>query len=131
MYPNDIQKEYTKMNKIIEKPDVNGNKVNRYDDTVFVEYTHCELHPMLMLGVVSSNIPFLNHNQSPRNYYSFAQTRQGISIYSTNYKNRNDLSYILYNPHIPLIRSVSTNYTNMVHMPYGVNCIVAIACYTG
>jgi hypothetical protein len=47
------------------------------------------------------------------------------------YKNRNDLSYILYNPHIPLVKSVSTNYTNMVHMPYGVNCIVAIACYTG
>ena len=131
MYPIDIQKEYTKMNKIIEKPELNGNKVNRYDDTVFVEYTHCELHPMLMLGVVSSNIPFLNHNQSPRNYYSFAQTRQGISIYSTNYKNRNDLSYILYDPHLPLVRSVSTNYTNMVNMPYGVNCIVAIACYTG
>lgn len=131
MYPTDVQKEYNKMNKVIKNPDVNGNKLNRYDDTIFVEYTHCELHPMLMLGVVSSNIPFLNHNQSPRNYYSFAQTRQGISIYSTNYKNRNDLSYILYNPHKPLIRSISTNYTNMIHMPYGVNCIVAIACYTG
>jgi len=60
------------MNKIIENPNINGVTVNRYDETMFVEYTHCELHPMLMLGVVSSNIPFLNHNQSPRNYYSFA-----------------------------------------------------------
>ena len=131
MYPTDIQREYKKMNKIIENPNINGSQINRYDDTLYVEYTHCELHPMLMLGVVSSNIPFLNHNQSPRNYYSFAQTRQGISIYSTNYKNRNDLSYIMYNPQIPLVKSVSTNYTNMIHMPYGINCIVAIACYTG
>jgi len=37
----------------------------------------------------------------------------------------------MYNPQIPLVKSVSTNYTNMVHMPYGINCIVAIACYTG
>jgi len=37
----------------------------------------------------------------------------------------------MYNPHIPLVKSISTNYTNMVHMPYGINCIVAIACYTG
>jgi len=60
------------MNKKIENANINGNIVNRYDETIFVEYTHCELHPMLMLGIVSSNIPFLNHNQSPRNYYSFA-----------------------------------------------------------
>jgi DNA-directed RNA polymerase beta subunit len=33
------------------------------------KYTHCEIHPSLMLGVLASNIPFMNHNQSPRNCY--------------------------------------------------------------
>lgn len=30
-------------------------------------YTHCELHPSMMLGIAAANIPFPDHNQSPRN----------------------------------------------------------------
>jgi len=33
------------------------------------KYTHCEIHPSLMLGVLACNIPFSDHNQSPRNCY--------------------------------------------------------------
>jgi DNA-directed RNA polymerase beta subunit len=32
-------------------------------------YTHCEIHPSLMNGVLAVNIPFSDHNQSPRNAY--------------------------------------------------------------
>ena len=32
-------------------------------------YTHCEIHPSLMNGVLGVSIPFSNHNQSPRNCY--------------------------------------------------------------
>uniref|UniRef100_A0A6C0BKX0 DNA-directed RNA polymerase n=1 Tax=viral metagenome TaxID=1070528 RepID=A0A6C0BKX0_9ZZZZ len=35
----------------------------------FVKYTHCEIHPMMMMGIVASMIPFSDHNQSPRNCY--------------------------------------------------------------
>ena len=34
------------------------------------EYTHCEFHPVMMLGSVSACIPFANHNQAPRNIFS-------------------------------------------------------------
>ena len=131
MYPQDVDKEYIKMNTKIDNPNINGSIVNRYNDTVYVKYTHCELHPMLMLGVITSNIPFANHNQSVRDYYNFQLSRQGISIYSTNYRERVDLSYTMYNPQIPLIRTINSKYTNSIHMPFGVNVIVAIACYTG
>ena len=33
------------------------------------EYTHCEIHPGLMLGAVAAVIPFSDDNQSPRNCY--------------------------------------------------------------
>jgi len=33
------------------------------------QFTHCEIHPALMSGVLAANIPFMNHNQSPRNCY--------------------------------------------------------------
>jgi DNA-directed RNA polymerase beta subunit len=33
------------------------------------EFTHCEIHPGLMLGAVAAVIPFSDDNQSPRNCY--------------------------------------------------------------
>ena len=37
-------------------------------------FTHCEIHPSMILGVCASIIPFPDHNQSPRNTY---QVRAG------------------------------------------------------
>ena len=37
-----------------------------------IKYTHCEIHPSLMLGICASMIPFPDHNQSPRNTYQSA-----------------------------------------------------------
>jgi DNA-directed RNA polymerase beta subunit len=33
------------------------------------DYTHAEIHPSTALGTLASNIPFPDHNQSPRNSY--------------------------------------------------------------
>jgi len=38
-------------------------------DTYFVKYTHCEIHPMMMLGVIAAMIPFSNQCQAPRVCY--------------------------------------------------------------
>jgi DNA-directed RNA polymerase beta subunit len=32
-------------------------------------YTNCEIHPSLINGILGVNIPFSDHNQSPRNCY--------------------------------------------------------------
>ena len=36
---------------------------------IIYKYTHCEIHPSTMFGVLASCIPFPEHNQSPRNCY--------------------------------------------------------------
>ena len=38
-------------------------------------YTHCEIHPSMILGICASIIPFPDHNQSPRNVYQSAMGR--------------------------------------------------------
>jgi DNA-directed RNA polymerase beta subunit len=37
-------------------------------------YTHCEIHPSMILGICASIIPFPDHNQSPRNTYQVSNT---------------------------------------------------------
>lgn len=39
------------------------------EDSYSNTYTHCEIHPSMILGVCASIIPFPDHNQSPRNTY--------------------------------------------------------------
>ena len=74
MYVKDLEKNYKSMNKIISNPNSSGDKINRYNDTVYVKYTHCEFHPSMMLGSSSSCIPFCDHNQAPRNIFNFSQS---------------------------------------------------------
>jgi DNA-directed RNA polymerase beta subunit len=44
---------------------------NRYlvDPKSRINYTHCEIHPSTIFGVLASCIPFPEHNQAPRNTY--------------------------------------------------------------
>jgi DNA-directed RNA polymerase II subunit RPB2 len=95
-------------------------------------YTHCEIHPSTIFGMVASCIPFPDHNQSPRNTYQCAQGKQTLGIYCTNYDERMDKHAAILNyPQRPMVDTQIMNLTHMVDIPSGCNVIVAIAAYTG
>ena len=119
------------MNKAISKPNLIGDKVNRYNETVYKRYNYCEFHPSMMLGSTSSCIPFCDHNQAPRNIYNFSQAKQGKGIFATNERYRMDIGYRLANPSVPLVQTKGMKYLKTADLPNGENVIVAIACYTG
>jgi DNA-directed RNA polymerase II subunit RPB2 len=96
------------------------------------ETTHMEIHPTAILGVLANMIPFCNHNQSPRNHLSASQSKQSLSIYATNWKNRFDnTANVLCYGEAPLSRTIYQEYIGSGKMAYGHNIVLAMGIYTG
>lgn len=107
------------------------NKNNKDNDT-FIKYTHCEIHPSMIFGVLGTNIPFSDHNPGVRNLFQGAMGKQSIGIYNTAFKRRMDtLAHVLHYPQKPLVNTEPSKYVHSDDLPAGQMAIVAIACYTG
>ena len=102
------------------------------DDAVKINYTHCEIHPSTIFGVLASCAPYPDHNQAPRNTYQCAMVKQAIGVYAINYDNRMDKSgYILNYPSRPLVDTRLMNFIQLNRIPSGCQIHVAIASFTG
>jgi len=109
-----------------------ASKPNEMNDVKLKKFTHCEIHPSTIFGILASCIPFPEHNQSPRNSYQCAQCKQAMGVYVTNYEKRMDkTAYVLNYPSRPLVDTRVMNMIQLNKIPSGANVIVAIMTYTG
>jgi DNA-directed RNA polymerase II subunit RPB2 len=107
-------------------------ETNSSKNTYYMNYTHCEIHPMMMMSVVSTMIPFSDHNQSPRNCYQSSMGKQAIGYYTSNYNSRMDtMAHVLVYGHRPLVATRTMRYTLMDQLPHGTQAMLLYACYTG
>ena len=96
------------------------------------EHTHLELWPAAIVGVAAATIPYLEHNQSPRNTYQAAMAKQALGLYAANFNLRFDSrAHTLHYPQKPIVQTRFLDLIGYNDRPAGQNFIVAVLSFTG
>ena len=94
------------------------------------DHTHLEIDTVGLMGVVTSLVPYGNHDQSSRLNRGSKTQKQALGLYAANYLSRIDTDVsILQYPQKPIVRSFV--YDTLNTYPAGQNLIVAIMTYEG
>jgi DNA-directed RNA polymerase III subunit RPC2 len=95
-------------------------------------YTHLEIDPLTLLGVVAGLIPNPHHNQSPRNTYQSAMGKQAIGGIALNeYARMDGLIYTMIYPMKPMVKTRTLDLINFDQLPGGQNACIAVMAYSG
>jgi hypothetical protein len=77
-------------------------------------------------------IPFPENSPPVRNSFSCGQSKQAVSLYSTQFQNRMDKSALILNyGQVPILKTRYLDFICHEENPYGVNAIVAIMANSG
>ncbi|MBU2104435.1 MAG: DNA-directed RNA polymerase subunit B'' [Nanoarchaeota archaeon] len=119
--------------KIIEYLDAaeeENSLVSLYPEELTQNHTHLEIDSIDLFGVVTSLVPYGNHDQSSRLNRGSKTQKQALGLYAANYFCRLDTDVsILQYPQKPIVRSFV--YDTLQTYPAGQNLIVAIMPYQG
>ena len=114
----------------VSERDIEAALRHKKDGTA--HYTHLEIDPFSILGVVGGVIPFPHHNQSPRNTYTVAMAKQAIGCIAMNeYERMDGLIYSLTYPQKPLVKSRTLDLLKFDSIPGGQNAVIAVMSYSG
>ena len=96
------------------------------------QYTHIEIHPSLLMGVMGNQICFPENNPVARNVFGCGQAKQAASLYHSNYQVRIDkMGVVINNGEVPIVKSRYLDLINHEEHPCGFNAVVAIMSFNG
>jgi DNA-directed RNA polymerase subunit B len=125
---DDLIKE--KIIEYIDTSEEENSLISLYKEELTPENTHLEIDTMDLLGVITSLVPYGNHDQSSRLNRGSKTQKQALGLYAANYLCRldTDVSVLQY-PQKPLVRSFV--YDTLDAYPAGQNLVVAIMTHEG
>ncbi len=96
------------------------------------EHTHLEINPTGILSVISSMIPYLEHNMAGKALHGAKMFKQAVGICGINYNLRTDTEgYLLYYPQKNLVKSRAMDLLELNARPQIQNFVVAIMPFYG
>ena len=96
------------------------------------KYSHMEVDPMTILGVATSNVPFPEHNSSPRCTMGAGMSKQSLGLGQANYRTRPDTrGHLLHYAEVPMLQTEAMKYNTLITRPAGQNMVVAVMSYHG
>ncbi len=100
------------------------------EEDVTPEHTHLEIDHTDIFGVITSLVPYGNHDQSSRLNRGSKTQKQSLGLYAANYISRIDTDVsILQYPQKPIVRSFV--YDTLKTYPAGQNLVVAVMTHEG
>lgn len=94
-----------------------------------MDFSHCEVCPLSILGIAAGLSPFAESNQSPRNVYQAGMAKQAMGIPSFPlHGNMRTTDHVLEQTEHPLVSTVLQRIEElpMMWMPTGQNCLVCV-----
>lgn len=95
-------------------------------------YTHCAIHPMEILGIGTTLMPFMEHNPAPRVTYQSSQVRQGLGRDAARFDLRFDTTArVMVEPGVPVVATSTHELLGLDEYPQGQEVIIAMTTYGG
>jgi DNA-directed RNA polymerase beta subunit len=91
-------------------------------------YTHCDMSGRTGFGVAADTIPFIHHNEGPRNVYQSGMITQAISVPHLNHRYRFDnMMKVLESPVSPIVKTDMYDILGLTDRGIGQNVIIGVA----
>ncbi len=102
------------------------------EQNITKEHTHMEIGPMVILGLVTSLIPYSNFGGSSRLIRGSKIQKQSLGLYAANFLLRMDTDVnVLHYPQYPLVKTFMHDLFNFEKHPCGQNIVIALMSYEG
>lgn len=118
--------------EFIDAAEEENSLIGFSDQELTPDHTHMEISPLVMLGIVTSLIPYSDFIQSARLIIGSRNLKQSIGLYTANFPVRMDMDVsMLHYAQTPLVRTTMHELSDYDAHPAGQNIVVAVMSYKG
>ncbi|MBU2477159.1 DNA-directed RNA polymerase subunit B, partial [Candidatus Micrarchaeota archaeon] len=102
------------------------------EEEITKEHTHMEIDSVGILSVISSLVPYLEHNMAGKALHGAKMFKQALGISGINYNLRTDTEgHLLHYPQKAIVKTKTSDLMDFDKRPQGQNFVVAIMPYYG
>jgi len=102
------------------------------DKELTKEHTHLEISGISSFSIISSMIPYLEHNLAGRSLHGAKMAKQALGLGTINYNLRTDTEgHLLYYPEREIVTTKTMDLLHIAERPQAQNFVVAILPYYG